>query len=90
MHQFVCFNFTTHTYRVYYEQPHIVHQRYKYLRRMKHNRTEDGKPVVYLDETWANAHDGKSRAWVEADKTTGETMRSQVSYIAFKILLIYT
>ncbi|XP_065905339.1 uncharacterized protein [Dysidea avara] len=59
--------------RVYYEQPRIVHQRHKYLRRMRRNRTE-GKPVVYLDETWANAHDGKSRAWVEADKTTGGTI----------------
>ena len=73
LYQFVCFNFTTHTCRVYYEQPRIVHQRHKYLRRMRRNRTE-GKPVVYLDETWANAHDGKSRAWVEADKTTGGTI----------------
>ena len=61
LHQFVCFNFTTHIYRVYYEQPPIVHQHHKYLRRMRCNRTE-GKPVVYLDETcWANVHDGKSR-----------------------------
>ncbi|XP_065908182.1 uncharacterized protein [Dysidea avara] len=40
---------------------------------MRCNRTE-GKPVVYLDEAWANVHDGKSRAWVEADKTTGGTI----------------
>ena len=24
---------------------------------------------MYLDETWANAHDGKDRAWVEKDTT---------------------
>ena len=48
LHHFVCFSFTTHTYRVYYEQPRIVHQRHKYLRRMRRNRTER-KPVVYLD-----------------------------------------
>ena len=30
--------------------------------------------MVYLDETWADAHDGKSRARVEADKTTGGTI----------------
>ncbi|XP_065907038.1 uncharacterized protein [Dysidea avara] len=40
---------------------------------MRCNRIE-GKPVVYLDEAWANVHDGKSRAWVEADKTTGGTI----------------
>jgi len=33
---------------------------------MKRNWTE-GRPVVYLDETWANAHDGKNKAWVEKD-----------------------
>ena len=34
----------------------------------------DMKPVVYLDETWANAHDGKDLAWVERDATTGGTL----------------
>ena len=43
------------------------------LRRMKRNWTE-GKPVVYLDETWANAHDGKKKAWVETDTTTKGTI----------------
>ena len=59
-------------FRAYYEQPRIVHQRHTYLRQMRYNRTE-GRPVVYLDETWANAHDGKSRAWVEDDKVTRGT-----------------
>ena len=26
--------------------------------------------MVYFDETWANEHDGKYRAWVEDDKVT--------------------
>ena len=56
----------------YYEQPCIVHQHHTYLRRIRHNRIE-GRPVVYLDETWANAHNGKSRAWVEDDKVTRGT-----------------
>ena len=56
------------TVRAYYEQPRIVHQRHSYLRRMRQNRTE-GRPVVYLDETWCNAHDGKDKAWVEKDTT---------------------
>ena len=25
--------------------------------------------MVYLDETWCNAHDGKDKAWVEKDTT---------------------
>lgn len=25
--------------------------------------------MVYLDETWCNAHDGKDKAWLETDKT---------------------
>ena len=29
--------------------------------------------MIYLDEAWVNVHDGKSRAWVEADKTNGGT-----------------
>ena len=35
-----------------------------------HNQV-DKKPVVYLDETWANSHDG---AWVEKDPVTGGTI----------------
>ena len=35
---------------------------------MRRNRTE-GRPVVYLDEMWCNAHDGKANAWVEKDLT---------------------
>ena len=39
---------------------------------MRRNGTE-GRPVVCLDETWANAHDSKSKAWVEDDKVTHGT-----------------
>jgi hypothetical protein len=48
--------------RKYYEQPRIT-KRHAYLRRMRKNR-EDNKPVVYLDETWFNAHDSKEKARV--------------------------
>ena len=47
--------------RYYYEQPHIIEQRKTYLRKMRQNRV-DKKPVVFLDETWANAHDDKDLA----------------------------
>ena len=40
---------------------------------MRQNRA-DKKPVVFLDETWANAHDGKDLAWVEDDAVTGGTL----------------
>ena len=47
---------------------------------MRRNRTE-GKPVVYLDETWANAHDGKKKAWVEKDTTTKGTIGGVEGYV---------
>ena len=59
--------------RHYYEQPRIVQQRHTYLRRMMQNRA-DKRPVIYLDETWANSHDGKNLAWVEDDEVTGGTL----------------
>ena len=46
--------------RYIYEQPSITYQRHAYLRRTKVNRRE-GRPVVYLDETWVNARDGKEK-----------------------------
>ena len=49
-----------------YEQPRIIVQRHEYLRRMRRNRRE-GRPVVYLDETWANARDSVEKMWVEDD-----------------------
>ena len=61
--------------RHYYEQPRIIQQRHEYLQRMRKNRIEK-RPVVYLDETWANAHDGKACAWVEKDAVTGGTLGS--------------
>uniref|UniRef100_A0A1X7TIV2 Uncharacterized protein n=1 Tax=Amphimedon queenslandica TaxID=400682 RepID=A0A1X7TIV2_AMPQE len=40
---------------------------------MRQNRA-DNKPVVSLNETWANAHDGKDLALVEVDTVTGGTL----------------
>ena len=48
---------------------------YLYLRRMRKN-CEEKRPVIYLDETWANAHDGKDCAWVDKDDVTGGTIGS--------------
>ena len=56
--------------RHYFEQPQIIKQRHRYLRRVWRNRREM-RPVVFLDETWANVHDGKDKAWIERDTVTG-------------------
>ena len=36
---------------------------------------------MYLDETWANAHDGKKKAWVEKDTTTKGTIGGIEGYV---------
>ena len=45
---------------VLYRYKRVDYRRY-YLCRMMKNRQEN-RAVVYLDETWANAHDGKDCA----------------------------
>ena len=52
---------------IIYEQPRIIVWRHEYLRRLRRNRQE-GRPVIYLDETWANACDGVEKMWVEDDR----------------------
>jgi len=47
---------------------------------MKHNQTE-GKSVVYLDETWANTHDGKNKAWVQKDTTCKQGTLGGVKFV---------
>ena len=78
---------TINNKRYYYEQPRIVEHRHSYLRRIRRNRSE-GRPVVYLDETWMNAHDGKTKAWVEKDVVTGGTLGG-VRYVTRYCVLWY-
>ena len=52
--------------RYIYEQPRIIVHWHEYLRLLRRNRRE-GRTVVYLDETWANARDGVEKMWVEDD-----------------------
>ena len=58
--------------RYIYEQPRIIQQWHDYLRRLRKNRspTED-RPMVYLDETWVNAHHGRDTMWVDDDGEAG-------------------
>ena len=59
--------------RYIYGQTRIIVQKHEYLRRLGRNRREH-KPVVYLDETWANVRDGVEKMWVEDDpKAVGGT-----------------
>ena len=56
--------------RYIYEQPQVIQQRHDYLRRLHRNKQEQ-RPVVYLDETWVNAHHGRDTMWVDGDGTAG-------------------
>ena len=58
------------------------------MRQLRRNRQE-GMPVIYLDETWANACDGVEKMWVEDDpmllaeqKEAYVSHRVKVDYIA--------
>ena len=63
------FRYKKHENRRYiYEQSKIIQQRHDYLCRLRKNRssTED-RPVVYLNETWVNAHHGRDTMWVDGE-----------------------
>ena len=60
--------------RYFNEQARIIVQSHKYLRRLIRRNRREHKPVVYLDEMWANARDGVEKMWVEDDpKAVGGT-----------------
>ena len=43
---------------------------------------------MYLDETWANAHDGKDKAWVEKDTTCKKGTIGGVQYVEILYLFL--
>ena len=47
-----------------YEQPRIIMHGHQYLRSIRAHRRK-GRSSSYLDETWANSHDGHTKMWVE-------------------------
>ena len=53
---------------------------------MRYNWTE-GRPAVYLDETWVNKHDGKNKAWGEKDIITGGTI-GEVNFVILCFLFV--
>ncbi|XP_062523606.1 uncharacterized protein LOC134198261 [Corticium candelabrum] len=52
------------------EQHRIIAARHHYLRQIKKYRDE-GRPIVYLDETWLNAHHTLKRCWADYDGKGG-------------------
>ncbi len=56
--------------RYIYEQPEVIESRHIYLRKVRKLRQE-GKSIVYTDETWVNAHHGFDHVWVDPDGNGG-------------------
>lgn len=48
----------------FYERRDIIEQRHSYLRKIREYRKEE-RPIVYLDETWANSNTAPERLWVD-------------------------
>ena len=48
------------------EKPHLVAARSKYLRQIRERR-QDGYDIVYLDESWVNAHHTNEKEWQSVD-----------------------
>lgn len=46
------------------EQFRVREQRYHYLRMIR-NYQKEGRPIVYLDETWVNTNISKSQVWID-------------------------
>ena len=54
----------------FYERRDIIESRHKYLREIRKYRKE-GRPIVFLDETWANAHMAPERVWLDSEGKGG-------------------
>ena len=53
-----------------YERRDIIEARHKYLRSVRRLRGE-GRPIIYLDETWLNAHAAPERIWYDDEGKGG-------------------
>lgn len=68
-----------------YEQQEVISSRHRYLRTMKKLR-EEGKSIVYTDETWVNAHHGHDMVWVDVDGSGGSSRVERVSVSSWFML----
>ena len=57
------------------EKPHLVSLRSKYLRELRCRR-EEGYDIVYLDESWINAHHTFEKEWQSVDGTVKRNIPS--------------
>ena len=65
------FKYTTRNKKTaLYEQHRIIATRHHYLRQIRKYRDE-GRPKVYLDKTWLNAHHTLERCWTDYDGKGG-------------------
>ena len=51
-----------HDTKVYLEREDVVVRRIEYLRKMRKARSE-GRPVIYMDESWINAGHTTNLQW---------------------------
>ena len=56
--------------KIMMERREIVAWRHSYIRDIREIRSQ-GRPIVYLDETWVNAHHTVSRQWYDEGDTAG-------------------
>ena len=54
----------------FYERRDIIQQRLKYQREIRKYRKE-GRPIVYLDETWANSSIAPEHLWLDEEGKGG-------------------
>ena len=65
------FKFKNHDNRKYVmEQPRVIAQRHNFLRKIRKYRRE-GRPIIYLDETWLNTHHSLTKCWIDNDGKGG-------------------
>lgn len=67
------------------EKPHLIAARSKYLRQIRERRRQ-GYDIVYLDESWVNAHHTNAKEWQSVD---GEQKRKIPSSKGQRIILTH-
>ena len=57
------------------EQPSVIAQRHNFLRKVR-KYCREGRPIIYLDDTWLNAHHSLTKCWIDNDGTGGLPVNS--------------
>ena len=50
----------------FYKRRDIIESRHKFFREIRKYR-KGGRPIIFLDETWANAHIAPERVWLDSE-----------------------